>query len=58
LSQLDWKGIENQIYECPRCGYQMKGEELVVRDRIVCPRCGYHVIKKVKPPIVKRMKVT
>jgi len=56
LSQLDWKGIEHQIYKCARCRTRFNGEQLIMRDRIVCPNCGYHIITKVKPPIAKRVK--
>ena len=53
---LDWDGIRNQVYECARCHYRFKGEECIMRDRLVCPQCSYKVLIKIKPPIVKRVK--
>ena len=47
------KGIK---YECVRCGYVFDGGELELRNRIVCPQCSYRVIKKVRSPVVKRVK--
>jgi DNA-directed RNA polymerase subunit P len=56
LALLDWDEIANILYECARCGHRFLGQEMKDRDRIVCPVCGYHVLKKVKPPVVKRLK--
>ena len=55
-AKFDWDEIEKQTYECARCGRLIRGDEIVMRNRVVCPRCGYRVIKKVKPPIVHRIK--
>jgi len=54
--KFDWDEIQDLIYKCPRCGYIMKGEELIMRNRIVCPKCGYHVIVKIASPKVRRVK--
>lgn len=52
----DMEGMRDMTYECANCGLKIKGEELVMRNRIVCPRCNYKVLKKVRPPISKRVK--
>lgn len=52
----DLNNMIGVLYECLRCGYRCDGKEIVDRGRIVCPQCGYRVIKKVRPPIVKRVK--
>ena len=45
------------VYECVRCGAKVTTEELELRGgAIKCTHCGYRVLKKVRPPIVKRMK--
>jgi DNA-directed RNA polymerase subunit RPC12/RpoP len=42
-------------YECLRCGTHMTGKDLDNRGGYVkCINCGYRVLKKLKPPIVKR----
>jgi len=45
------------VYECMRCGAKVPSEELELRGgEIKCTVCGYRVLKKVKPPVVKRVK--
>jgi DNA-directed RNA polymerase subunit P len=44
------------LYECVRCHKRFLGEQIAERGVIKCPECGYRVIKKVKPPIAKRVK--
>lgn len=44
------------IYECVRCGHRVSSEELKLYDDVRCSRCGYKVLKKIRPPIVKRVK--
>jgi len=56
MSHDEWQGIEQMTYECVRCGTQFSGKELAVREQIKCPYCSYHVLKKIRPPIVKRVK--
>jgi DNA-directed RNA polymerase subunit RPC12/RpoP len=44
------------IYECLRCGAKVPSEELDLRGgEIKCIICGYRILKKVKPPVVKRV---
>ncbi|TRO49857.1 DNA-directed RNA polymerase subunit P [Candidatus Bathyarchaeota archaeon] len=51
---MDRAGI---IYECMRCGSTVPSEELMLRGgEIKCIICGYRILKKVKPPVVKRVK--
>lgn len=43
-------------YECIRCGARVPSEELSLRGgEIKCIICGYRILKKVKPPVVKRV---
>lgn len=41
------------IYECVKCGAIVKSSELELGIR--CPYCRYRVLKKIRPPIVKRV---
>lgn len=44
-------------YECVKCGAIVSSEELDLRGGgIKCTYCGYRVLKKIRPPIVKRVK--
>jgi DNA-directed RNA polymerase subunit RPC12/RpoP len=44
------------VYECVRCGAKVPSEELEMRGgQIKCIICGYRILKKVKPPVVKRI---
>ncbi len=44
------------VYECVRCGSDVPSEELEMRGgQIKCVVCGYRILKKVKPPVVKRI---
>jgi DNA-directed RNA polymerase subunit RPC12/RpoP len=44
------------VYECMRCGAIVPSEELELRGgEIKCIICGYRILKKVKPPVVKRV---
>lgn len=53
---LDWDNIENMTYVCLRCGRLIKGEELITLNQIKCPECGFRVLRKVSPPVVKRVR--
>jgi len=41
------------VYECVKCGATVKSTELELGIR--CPYCRYRVLKKIRPPIVKRV---
>jgi DNA-directed RNA polymerase subunit RPC12/RpoP len=44
------------IYECVKCGAKVRTEELELRGGgIKCTFCGYRVLKKKRPPVVKRV---
>jgi DNA-directed RNA polymerase subunit RPC12/RpoP len=44
------------VYECVRCGAKVPSEELELRGgEMKCIVCGYRILKKVKPPVVKRV---
>ena len=51
------KGFENVTYKCVRCGTRMTRKDLEERGgENKCINCSYRVLKKVRPPIVKRIK--
>jgi DNA-directed RNA polymerase subunit P len=44
------------VYECMRCGARVPSEELELRGgETKCIICGYRILKKIKPPVVKRV---
>jgi DNA-directed RNA polymerase subunit RPC12/RpoP len=44
------------VYECVRCGAKAPVEELELRGgEIKCIVCGYRILRKIKPPVVKRI---
>jgi DNA-directed RNA polymerase subunit RPC12/RpoP len=43
------------IYECERCGTRQSLEELSKLPELTCINCGYRVLKKVRPPVVKKI---
>ena len=47
------------VYECVKCGAKVSKEELDLRGGgVKCTYCGYRVLKKIRPPVVKRIKTT
>lgn len=55
----DSKAEPGLAYECVKCGAIVSSEELELRGGgIKCAYCGYRVLKKIRPPIVKRIKAT
>jgi DNA-directed RNA polymerase subunit RPC12/RpoP len=42
------------LYQCLKCGETVKSTELELGIR--CPYCRYRVLKKIRSPIVKRIK--
>lgn len=53
MSENSSEGIS---YICVNCGAKVTSEELELTPEIKCPFCGYRVLKKGRPPIVKRVK--
>ena len=53
---LDWEGIKQLSYKCPKCGRTFSGEEMALRQQLKCPYCGFKVVEKTRAPIVKRLK--
>jgi DNA-directed RNA polymerase subunit P len=44
------------VYECVRCGAKVPSEELEMRGgQVKCIICGYRILRKVRPPVVKRI---
>ncbi|HDI07966.1 MAG TPA: DNA-directed RNA polymerase subunit P [Candidatus Bathyarchaeota archaeon] len=51
------EGSVNLVYECIRCGAKVSTEDLTLRGGgIKCTVCGYRVLRKIRPPVVKRVK--
>jgi DNA-directed RNA polymerase subunit P len=50
---LEKSGI---VYECIRCGSRVPSDELELRGgETKCIVCGYRILRKIKPPVVKRV---
>jgi len=43
-------------YRCLKCGATVSAEQLTITPEIKCPNCGFRVLKKNRPPVVKRVK--
>jgi DNA-directed RNA polymerase subunit RPC12/RpoP len=43
-------------YECISCKAKISAEVLLLSPEIKCPMCGYRVLRKVRPPIVTKLK--
>lgn len=53
MEKISSSGI---VYECVRCGAKVPSDELDLRGgEIKCIVCGYRILKKMKPPVVKRI---
>ncbi|MEM2127070.1 MAG: RNA polymerase Rbp10 [Candidatus Bathyarchaeia archaeon] len=48
--------IEGPYYECINCGTKVEYRELEKYITFKCPNCGYRIFRKVRPPIIKRVK--
>ncbi|TET24509.1 MAG: DNA-directed RNA polymerase subunit P [Candidatus Bathyarchaeum sp.] len=49
---------EAMVYECVRCGVRSRADRWSYPETGVwkCPECGYKCARKVRPPVVKRVK--
>jgi len=55
-SIMEKKESTGIVYECIRCGAKVPSDELELRGgEIKCIVCGYRVLKKIRPPVVKRV---
>ncbi|MBL7118399.1 RNA polymerase Rbp10 [Candidatus Bathyarchaeota archaeon] len=43
-------------YKCLKCGIIVTAEQLSITPEIKCRSCGFRVLKKNRPPVVKRVK--
>ena len=51
------KKPQGLTYECVRCGAKVTVSELELRGGgVKCTFCGYRVLKKLRPPVVKRVR--
>lgn len=48
--------IGGPYYECINCGTKAEYRELEKYITFKCPQCGYRIFRKVRPPIIKRVK--
>lgn len=56
MSEETKKTEQELIYECVRCGAKVSSKQLELRGgEIKCTVCGYRVLKKIRPPVVKRV---
>lgn len=44
------------VYECVHCGRRVSYAELERYISFRCPYCGYRVFRKIRAPIVKRVR--
>lgn len=50
------KSTSGIVYECMKCGSSVYTKELELRGgELKCTVCGYRVLKKIRPPVVKRV---
>ena len=53
---LSEKSVHGLVYECVKCGAKVLTDELELRGGgVKCTLCGYRVLRKIRPPIVKRV---
>lgn len=45
------------MYKCLRCGKEVRKEDMVEELGVRCPYCGYRILVKMRPPIVKEIRV-
>jgi len=48
--------VTGVTYKCLKCGADVSAEQLSITPEIKCPNCGFRVLKKNRPPVVKRVK--
>lgn len=50
------KPITGLTYKCVQCGATITSDQYALLLEIKCPNCGYRVLRKIRSPIVKRVK--
>jgi len=56
VSEEQVSGVSGLVYECVKCRAQVRLEELEMRGgRVKCTYCGYRVLRKIRPPVVRRI---
>lgn len=50
------KVFPSATFECVRCGSRFPCEELAKTPELTCSNCGYRIFRKVRGPVVKKMK--
>jgi DNA-directed RNA polymerase subunit RPC12/RpoP len=43
------------MYTCVNCGKAVE-TDLKTAKKVICPFCGYRVIKKSRPPVIKKVR--
>jgi len=43
-------------YKCVKCGSEVSASQLELTPEVKCPVCGFRVLRKIRPPIVKKVK--
>ncbi|MBS7644073.1 DNA-directed RNA polymerase subunit P [Candidatus Bathyarchaeota archaeon] len=44
------------VFECMSCRAHINAEQLTMTPEVKCPNCGYRILRKVRSPIVRRIK--
>ncbi|NIP67533.1 RNA polymerase Rbp10 [Candidatus Bathyarchaeota archaeon] len=56
VSPISEEKTSGLVYKCIRCGAKVTTDEIKLRGgEVKCTICGYRVLKKIRPPIVKRV---
>jgi len=52
----EFENMRGIKYQCVRCHTIFDGDKIADRNELKCPECSFKVIRKIKPPIAKRLK--
>ena len=50
------ENLAQVVYQCVQCKREITSEQLPAMIGIKCPNCGFRVLRKVRPPVVKKVK--
>lgn len=50
------QNLTSITYICVRCEKLLSADQLSMMIEVKCPNCGFRVLRKTRPPIVKRVK--